>query len=186
MDRNTTDMQAIIAKAKDGDKDAFGVLYQEFYTPVYRYIYFRVSSKDEAEELAQDVFVKAMNAFTRYEARTNTPLPYFYTIARNTVIDWQKKKRGVHVDQEMFMEIADDTSKTDKQAVVSEELVALKKALQELPEDQREALELRFFNDLSGREVAQVMGKSEESVRQLQSRGMKALKSHFQTAYGTV
>lgn len=176
-------MQAVIQMAIKGDKEAFGVLYDEYFSPIYRYIFFRVSSKEEAEQLTQDVFMKAFRAFGRYEVQVNTPLPYFYTIAKHSVIDWQKKKKTVTVDEEVFQNIPDDQAAPSEGSVKQEELIALKKSLSQLPDDQREALELKFFHELSGREAAGVMGKSEEAVRQLQSRGLKALRGYFQTAY---
>jgi len=180
---NTEELRALIVRAQQGDKNAFGSLYEFFYTPIYRYIYFRVRSKDDAVELTQEVFMKAFTAFARYESRTDTPLPYLYTIARNIVIDRGKKKHTVEVDEEVFANISDDSMNLERDAINAEESDAMKRAMQLLPEDQREALELRFALGLSGREVAETMGKTEEAVRQLQSRGLKSLRGHYQTAY---
>lgn len=180
---NGLDMADLVAKAVAGDKYAFGVIYQEYLTPVYRYIFFRVKSREDADELTQEVFLKALGAFARYEAKRENPLPFFYTIARNTVIDWQKKKKTVDVDDEVFHNIEDEGMKTDQFAILGEEIGALRVAMKELPDDQREAIELRFMGELSGKEVADMMGKSEDAVRQLQSRGLRALKEHFKHAY---
>lgn len=179
------EMAKIVERAIAGDREAFGTIYQEYFTPVYRYILFRVRSKEDADELTQEVFLKALGAFARYEAKRENPLPFFYTIAKNSIIDLGKKRKAYATDEEIMVQIPDDTMKTDADAIHEEELSALKKALTKLPDDQREALELRFMGDLSGRDVARLMGKSEEAVRQLQSRGLRVLREHYSEAYGT-
>ena len=168
-----------------GDREAFGLIYEEYFTPVYRYVLFRVRSKEDADELTQEVFLKALGAFARYEAKRENPLPYFYTIAKNAIIDRGKKQKAVVIEDEMLMQVPDDGERTDAAAHRREELAVLQRSLAVLPEDQREALELRFMGDLSGRDVARVMGKTEEAIRQLQSRGLRALKGYFAESYGT-
>jgi RNA polymerase sigma-70 factor (ECF subfamily) len=179
------EMAKIVERAIAGDRDAFGLIYEEYFTPVYRYILFRVRSKEDADELTQEIFLKALTAFARYEAKRENPLPFFYTIAKNAIIDLGEKRRVYATDEEILTQIPDDAMRTETEAVRREERLALKHALRKLPDDQREALELRFMGNLSGRDVARVMGKSETAVRQLQSRGLRALREHFNESYGT-
>ncbi len=179
------EMAQIVARAIAGDREAFGAIYEEYFTPVYRYVLFRVRSKDDADELTQEVFLRALGAFARYEAKRENPLPYFYTIAKNAIIDRGKKQKAVAMDGEILAQVPDDVARTDDQAIEREEFSALHRSLARLPEDQREALELRFMGELSGRDVARLMGKSEEAVRQLQSRGLRALRGHFNENYGS-
>jgi RNA polymerase sigma-70 factor (ECF subfamily) len=179
------EMTKIVERAIAGDREAFGLIYQEYFTPVYRYILFRVRSKEDADELTQEVFLKALGAFTRYEAKRENPLPFFYTIAKNAIIDRGKKLKSVSLDDEIISRIPDGGKRTDEEAIHGEELDALRISLAKLPDDQREALELRFMGDLPGREVAKLMGKTEEAVRQLQSRGLRVLREHFSESYGT-
>ena len=113
---DSDDLQTIVEQAQKGNKEAFSKLYELYFTPVYRYVYFRVKSQTEAEDLAQDIFLKAYSSFSKYVptratspvqselhsqsrssseivAATRSPLPYFYTIARNTLIDYRRKKK---------------------------------------------------------------------------------------------
>jgi RNA polymerase sigma-70 factor (ECF subfamily) len=182
--RTPEEMAKIVERAIAGDREAFGLIYEEYFTPVYRYVLFRVRSKEDADELTQDVFLKALSAFSRYKVKQENPLPFFYTIAKNAIIDLGKKRKVYATDEEIMAQVPDDAMRTDDKAIHGEELQALGHALAKLPDDQREALELRFMGDLSGREVAKLMGKSEEAVRQLQSRGLRALRSHFNERYG--
>ncbi len=184
MEENTTDgameaaeLRAIIVRAKEGEKEAFGVLYSRFFTPLYRYVLYRVGSRGDAEELTQEVFLKAYAAFGRYDAdRATTPLPYFFTIARNAIIDWRRKQRTLVLEPDLMHTFSDDQPLPDGVAIRAEDANALYRALDKLSEDMREALLLRFMGGLSGREVADQMGKSEDAIRQLQSRAMRILK----------
>ncbi len=184
-ERTSEEMAKVVEQAVAGDRDAFGVIYEEYFTPVYRFIFYRVKNREEADDLTQEVFTKALGAFSRYEAKRENPLPYLYTIARNAVIDKQKQRKNVEIDDEMFMNLPDDSARTDKTAMLGEEIEALRSALSMLPEEQRQAIELRFMSEMTGTEVARTMGKSEEAVRQLQSRGLRALRERFKETYGT-
>ena len=88
----------LVAKAKQGDQEAFGILYEEYLTPVYRFIYFHVRHKNEAEDIAQNVFVRALGAIARYEEQGTAFSTWLYTIARNLIIDYWKKKPDVLVE----------------------------------------------------------------------------------------
>ena len=73
--------------AKGGDSEAFGHIYHLYLTPVYRFIYFRLRNKEEAEDLTQTVFLKVYQSIHAFQVKNQSPLAYFLTIARNTVID---------------------------------------------------------------------------------------------------
>lgn len=173
------DLVALVHEAKDGDKNAFGKLFTIFYAPVYRYVFYRVGARDEADEITQEVFLKAYKAFSGYDpARAPSPLSYFYTIARHVIIDRKRKDRTIIIEPEQWAMVPDNLSSSpEDDAVRSEEGKVLYAALWELSGDMREAIVLRFMGGLAGREVAHVMGKSEESVRALQSRGIRILRT---------
>ncbi len=179
MPENPEDLKNLVEKAKDGDKEAFSSLYRLFFTPIYRYIYFRTGSKAEAEDLTQDVFLKAYASLRRYSYSGTSPLAYFYTIARNSVIDYRRKKKMVVADDEELSSIADDRDNPQEQAIKSEDAEIVKKKIVLLPEEQQDVIVLRFIDGLSTKEIATMLAKSEEAVRQLQSRGLKFLRKHF-------
>lgn len=175
------DPKILIEAAKRGDKAAFDRIYEMYFTPVYRYIFLRVKDKTEVELLAQDVFIKVYKSLSTYEVKTASPLSYFFTIARNTIIDyWRKNRHQVSFGKEdILLQLPDKESLPDavaEQRVMSEHLY---KALNKLSHEQREALVEKYFNNVPNKEIAKVMGKSEEAVRQLQSRALKALREHL-------
>ncbi len=176
------DPKKLIESAKRGDKKAFDALYQLYFTPVYRYIYLRVKDKSEVELLAQDVFIKVYKSLAAFEVRTAvSPLSYFFTIARNTIIDyWRKNRHQVAFGKEdALIQIPDKGDSPQEFSEKQEMNGLLYKAMNLLSHDQREAIVMRYFNYVPNIDIAKHMGKSEEAVRQLQSRGMKALRGHL-------
>ena len=174
----TQDPKILIESAKRGDKGAFEQMYRLYFTPVYRYIFLRVKDKSEVELLAQDVFIKVYKSLSTYEVKTASPLSYFFTIARNTIIDyWRKNRHQVSFGKEdILLQIPDKEAQpheASEKRVMAEHLY---RAINKLSHEQREAIIEKYFNSVPNSEIAKVMGKSEEAVRQLQSRGLKSLR----------
>lgn len=172
-------LRRTVARAKGGDREAFGVLYARFFTPVYRYIFVRVGNPSDADEIAQDVFLKSLAAFVRFEARGDSPLPYFFTIARNLIIDRSRKKRWEPEDPAVLdrERAAGDNPSGD--AMRREDAEQLRAAIEILPESEREAVTLRFLSELSYKEIAATTGRSEDAIRQSVSRGLRSLREYF-------
>jgi RNA polymerase sigma-70 factor (ECF subfamily) len=170
------DVMDIVRRAKEGDEGAFAALYQLYFAPLYRYLYFRGADKADADDLVQDVFLKAYSSFSRYAPRSASPLAYFYTIARNAVIDHYRKKRVPVMEAAELERVASGEASAEEQAAKEEDYAAVQRALAELPPDQQSALILRYIEGRSNEEIASVLGKNEAAVRQLQSRGLKRLR----------
>lgn len=171
------DPRELIARAKDGDRDAFGELYAEYFTPIWRYIFYRVRSREETEDIVQNVFIKAFQSVSRFEQQKVDPLAYFYTIARNTLIDYWRKKKDVPIERAAL--IRDNDADPHELVAQMENRTLAQKAIAKLEGDQREVIVLRFINDMSVRETAHIMGKSEAAVRQMQLRAIKTLRGYF-------
>ncbi len=172
------DPQFLMRRAQSGDREAFGLLYENHFTPVFRYIYFRVRNREEAQDLTQAVFLKAYEAMPRFRDMGRPPLAFFFTIARNTVVNhWRKKRDLPPSDPDTFFAtlVSDGKDPLD-QAVELESVRKVKFALRSLTEDQQEVITMRFIGEFSSREIAAILGKSEEAVRQLQCRGLKSIR----------
>ena len=163
----------LVEKAKAGDADAFGQLYDACVDRVYRFIYFRVSDQSTAEDLTSQVFLKAWQNFDRY--RPNGPiLAWLYAIARNTVIDhYRTFKQTVPLDDAVPVAAQDD--KLDDQVELQFEMSSLQESLKNLTEEQQEVLLLKFIAEYETDQIARKMGKSEGAVRALQMRALQAL-----------
>lgn len=173
------DPQLLLERAQQGDSAAFGILYEQYYTPVFRYVFFRVKDKDEAEDLAQTVFLKVFRSVHRYQNVGKNPLAYFYTVARNTLIDYWRKERPVVLDDPDDLIVKMDARAAEhpvRQFADTGDLRAIREALHRLTQDQQDVITLRFLDDLSTKEIAELLGKTEEAVRQLQSRALRSLR----------
>lgn len=164
--------------AKAGSRDAFGMIYNLYFTPIYRYIQFRVKNKAEAEDLTHTVFLKAYESIGSFRVQNSAPLAYFFTVARNTVINfWRKKKELIPADpDEFFGKIASAQKGLQHAAEDKETTGAVHDLLQELTDDQQEVIILKFINELANPEIAAITGKNEAAIRQLQFRALKELR----------
>ncbi|MFZ2038594.1 MAG: RNA polymerase sigma factor [Minisyncoccia bacterium] len=170
------EIKQLIIEAKAGDTRAFGQVYNEYLTPIYRYIYFRVGDKSLADDLTQEVFLKIFVSLDNLKISENSPLTYFYTVARNLLIDNYRKKKIPTMDDEEAENRLVEISNPENQAITIENSDRLSEALQEIPENEADVLVLKFIDDYPNREISKIMGKSEEAIRQLQSRGLKSLR----------
>ncbi len=172
------DPKELIILAKKGDKEAFGKLYSAYFVPVYRYIYVRVGEKAASEDLTQEAFLKVYNSLDRFEDIGKEPLSYFFTVARNLCIDYFRKKKEVSLETraEQGWEVEDSSDDPEEQVMREETGQVVRKAILQLNDSQREAVLLRFVNDFSYAEIAQILGKREVAIRQAVSRALKALK----------
>src|SRR5689334_6719028 len=173
MDDETLDR--LVAEAQRGNPEAFGRIFDEYAGPIYRFIASRVNRPSDAEDLTQHVFVKALEALPRYEARGVPFGGWLFRLARNAVIDHVRTRRE-HSELDAVAGRAHGDAGPDEIAVVRQELDAVGSALAMLTDEQREAISLRFFAGLSAREAAEAMGKQEGTVRGLQFRAIAALR----------
>ena len=168
--------EELIKQAQAGDEAALARLYDNFYAPVYRYLYFRTRDRSETEDLAQETFLRFYRTLQKYQYRGTTPLAYLFRIARNCLIDAGRRKKSWIQFSELFGRSEEPRENPAEQRENAE---MVKSALAELPEAEQEAVILRFVNDLPYSEIAQLTGRSEEAVRQAVSRALKRLREYF-------
>lgn len=168
-------IERLVVAARSGDPEAFGALFDHYHGPVYRYVAARVGRPSDAEDLAQLVFVKALEALPRYESRGVPFGGWLFRLARNVVIDHIRTRRE-HTTLDLIVERSGNDVGPDELAVLRHEMDAVATALRRLTPEQREAIELRFFAGLSAREAAEAMGRQEGTIRGLQFRALAALR----------
>jgi RNA polymerase sigma-70 factor (ECF subfamily) len=168
-------IERLVDDARSGDAWAFGLLFDHFHLPIYRYIVSRVHSPADTEDLTQLVFVKALEALPRYESRGIPFGGWLFRLARNAVVDFTRT-RHEHADLDAIVDHGDARPGPEAVAVARQDMDTIGAALAALTDDQREAIELRFFAGLSAREAANVMGRQEGTIRGLQFRAIAALR----------
>lgn len=167
-------------EASRDNTTTFEQLYTQWFQPIYRYFFFRVRDYDIAMDLCQQVFLKLYQSQDRVIAEQEHR--YLYTIARNTLIDYLRKKKSIIVDDpEWFQSIASNDE--DPESIVDTMMTIrdLREVLSQIPEAYQEVITLRFLQDLSYAEIADIISKSEPAVRKMVSRGLVALRNRMET-----
>lgn len=175
------DPKILMRLAKNGDIEAFSRLYELYFTPISRYIYFRVQDEMETEDLTQMVFFKIYSSIERFEDRNKSPLAYFFTVARNIVIDYWRKKKNVALNNSEKLIAGLKDAKKDPQKLMEEkeQKKAVNQAIQHLTEVQREVIILKFIQGFSNKEISKILEKTEDAIRQIQCRALKTLREYF-------
>jgi RNA polymerase sigma-70 factor (ECF subfamily) len=165
---------AAVARAKEGDADALRFLYLRYADNVYGYVCSIVRDEYEAEDVTQQIFAKLMTALGRYEPRVVPFSAWILRVAHNAAIDHVRTRRPVPLEEVHSPEAAADDGAGSR-----ERFADLRLALDALPAEQRDVIVLRFLVGLSPREIAERMGRSEDSVHGLQHRGRRRLRSEM-------
>ena len=157
----------------------FGIIYDQYVTKIYRFIVLKVSSREVAEDLCSEVFVRALNEFQKKQIE-NTQA-FLYQIARHIVVDYYREKiRFQMVSIEDATEIVDSGDSVLEQANISSEMEMVKKALATLPDEHQNLVIWRYLDELSIPEIAQITGKTEGNVRVGVHRALQALKAKME------
>jgi RNA polymerase sigma-70 factor (ECF subfamily) len=171
-----TRLIALVELARNGDKEAFGQLYDHYQASVYRFIYYRVNSVALAEDLAGETFFRALRGMNSFRWQGKDFGAWLMTIARNLTADHFKagRTRLEQTTEDMqTLDVATEGPELEVLASLTNE--ALLRALGELPTEQRECLIMRFLQGLSIAETAEILGRSSGAVKQLQLRGVRNL-----------
>lgn len=174
-------LEALVERARNGDADAFGLLYDRFQPEIVRYLAHRVGDPDTAEDLAQQVFLKAWQAIPRYEARGVPFKAWLYRMAHNQMVD-HFRTRKVTSDLD-GIDVPED-AEAESIVIAAEMSAALGTALARLSEDHRQVLTLRFLMEKSAKEIGEIMGRKEVTVRGLQMRALQALRREIEETGG--
>ena len=158
-----------VARAKAGDSEGLHFLYVRYADDVLRYVASFVRDHHEAEDITQNVFAKLMSAIKKYEHRDVPFDAWILRVARNAALDHLRAKRAIPTEE---VRVTD----TGSAQMSLERGRALRQALEQLPDDQREVLVLRHIVGLSPVEIAGTLDKTESSVHGLHHRGRRSLR----------
>ena len=176
-------IDALVIRAQKGDIDAFSLLYTELLDPVFRFCFFKVNSREIAEDLTSEVF---LNVWSKLSSYTKTDSLQFsswvFRIAHNKVMDYFRKNKEKTLELKEDLEIS-DSSFDDAQKKLENNFLRkeLSFYLSKIPEQQAESIILKYFSELDNAEISQIMNKSETAIRILQSRGIKTIREFMDT-----
>lgn len=174
----------VIEAAQAGDLDALGALYDSHINQVYRYVLARLGNVHDAEDVAEEIFLKMLAGLPSYRWRKVPFAAWLMRIARNEVVSFARRNGRRARDTELSEEVADRGDGDPAEA--TERLLALedlRRAVALLPEAQREVIILRFAAGLSVADTARTLGKQENNVKVLQHKGMQRLQALMTPKY---
>lgn len=171
--------EEFVQKARRGEPEAFGALYDAYFPKIYRFIFLKVSSRTDAEDICHQVFLNAWQNIGSYRPLGFPFSSWLYRIAHNAVVDFYRTKRDhVAIDlvpQERFADEPDTEQGLDQ----ATDLLAVQEALGALRDEEQSLLIMKFVNELSNKEIAEALGKTEGAVRVMQHRALKQLRQRL-------
>jgi RNA polymerase sigma-70 factor (ECF subfamily) len=168
------DEQKLVKQAQVGNKEAVSILYEAYTQSIFQYIFYRVDSKQIAEDMTAEVFLRMIRGLPGYQDQGLPFGAWLFRIAANQLADYYRENKRITftlISDEYRSDETDPFERLDKK----EERARLHQALQQLPFDYQNILVLRFIRNLSHTEVAMILDKSEVNVRTLQHRALSAL-----------
>jgi RNA polymerase sigma-70 factor (ECF subfamily) len=160
----------------------FTRVYSEHVWPIYGFLAYRLGDRHAAEDLTQATFERALRAWSRFDARRASERTWLLTIARNLLIDHQRRDRHRRTE-EIDEQRAPTVPGPEEQSGGAPELTD---ALAKLTEREREVLALRYGADLSGPEIAEILDLSLANVQQIASRSLRKLRELLEQPAGAV
>jgi len=168
----------LIAKARQGDAESFGLLFDKYYSKIYRFVFYKVSNRELAEDFTSQVFLKAWEHISS-GVKVNAFQAWIYRISRNLIIDYYRSREK----EELALIYSDDDSDNETEFKVDPDknldLQNLEKILFNLRNEIREIVVLRYIDDLPIKEISKIVDKSQANVRVIIHRALKELNKYI-------
>lgn len=166
----------LVERAAGGDFEAFGELYGTYLNRIYRYVLCQVRDKMIAEDISEDVFVKAWKAIGSYRGNGQAFSSWLYRIAHNHMVDnLRSSRRFLSTEIETSAEVGDPGLEAEGRL----EREALLEEISCLPQNQKQVIMLKFIEGLDNSEIGKVIGKSQGAIRVLQMRAFVTLRERL-------
>jgi RNA polymerase sigma-70 factor (ECF subfamily) len=170
---------ALIERARY-DREAFGLIYEQYVDRIYNYIYYRTGNAADAEDLTARTFMRAMQHIPTYQDQGVPFSAWLYRIAHNLVANWHRdrnRRQIISLDDLIRWHVHEDGP--EAAALKIEDKTALLEAVRRLPADRQELLILKFVEHLSNAEIGAIMGRSEGAVKSLYHRTLLSLREEL-------
>lgn len=154
----------------------FSKIYDEYIGKIYRFVFLKVSSKETAEDLTSEVFVRTWKIVQK-GTKLDNPGAFLYRIARNLVTDYYRQRPQPQISLADYQEVADPAPDLKETASNQSDLEIIKTNIANLDDDYREVITLRYIDDYSIPEIAKVLDRPEGTVRVMLHRGLEELKA---------
>ena len=165
-----------IESFKSGSSECFNKVFKDFVDPLYQFCFFRLNSKEDAEDLVEEILTKVYKNMTNFDDSKSSIKTWIYSIARNSLIDFIRSKKD---NFELSDSIEDESISIDGITETQLNAESLKQALLQLSDFERELVEMRFISEMSYDEISTLTGKNPGTLRVSLSRTLDKLKHIF-------
>jgi RNA polymerase sigma-70 factor, ECF subfamily len=166
---------ALVDKTKQGDSNAYGELYDRYFDKVFRFIAFRVSTREEAEDLTEISFLKTLEAILHGRSKIVNFQGWLFRTAHNLIVDhYRMQKELVSLDD--IYDLEDGSPRPEGSLLEQLDHLQLARAVAALDPDMQQLIACRFISGLTHAETAEIMGINEGYLRVLQYRALKQLR----------
>lgn len=178
-----TDIEALVKRAQDKDREAFGELFDLYYDKVLNYVFRRVLNVEYAKDITSNAFLKAIKNLDQFEWR-NGPFSFsgwIFKIATNEVNQYFRKQNRykLTIDDPDFKELGDDNKiaeEIERKVDNDKHLLILNRAIRQLKPIYQDILHLKYFEEMSYEEISQILDKNESTVRVYSKRAKEELR----------
>jgi RNA polymerase sigma-70 factor (ECF subfamily) len=171
----------ILARASQGDREAFGSLYEQYVERIFNYVYYRTGNVHDAEDLTARVFYRAMHHIQNYTDRGVPFSAWLYRIAHNLIANWHRDRsrhQEIPLDDAPSLHYKGDPPETA--LLQGQDREALLKLIRHLPAERQHLLILKFVENMSNTEIGEIMNRSEGAVKSLYHRTLLALREELE------
>lgn len=172
----TSDEAILVQRAVGHDAVAFGKLYDMHIDRIYRHIYYRVGNEADAEDLTQQVFLKAWQAINKYKKTSSPFVAWLMTISHNLLVDFYRtRKDRAHIEAEVLAD--GPASRPEQAAEINFEQQRLRRAILQLGDNEQQVVILRFIEGFEFAEIASLLKKKEGNIRVILHRALVKLRN---------
>jgi len=180
-DREAITDENAVRLACGGDPEAFSYLYEKNVTRIYNYIFYRIGSATDAEDITSRVFYRAFGHINNYVEKGVPFSAWLYRIAHNLIANWHRDNlRRKEVPLEDHLDLPQKIDQPERMLEKNQEMAQLLKAIRRISPDRQQLILLKYLEDLSNAEIALIMGRSEGAIKSLYHRALIALREEMQ------
>lgn len=158
----------------------FSKIYDRYIDKIYRFIFLKVDSREIAEDLCSETFLRTWEILKEKNPGIDNVQAFLYKVARNLVIDYYRKKARPEIVPAQNVQLLDTKVDLEKQALLNSDIKQIKQSIARLKDDYQNVLIWRYLDEMSIKEIGQMLDRTKNATRVLLHRALKALRKEAQ------